>query len=393
MFFGLLFALLPALFALIYIFAFPTFYSSHDYTFRIAEVLLNGRLGLLEKPPSWLNEFVPKDQIYYSVFPLGSILSMLPFVLLKKLNLLIGMPSALIASLIVYFSVYFSLKLTFNYSFSRSKRFFILVAFFLGTCLFANLIQGGAWQIALGFSLLGQLGAFYFIFVKRKPVIAGCFFALAFGNRTELILLAPVFIYFLHVTKKEDCYLLRDAFNFCICPFVLGVLTLFYNYLRFDSIFDFGYARIPGVLEEPWYRDGLFSLSAIPQNFYQMFLAGFRINPDFPYLVPSGFGGSIFLVSPFLIMLFRFRDGDNRIVISSWCSILAILFVLFCHGNPGGWQFSYRYAIELLPWFFLIILETSSKFLKPISFSLIFISIVINSYGTWLFNWTDYVKP
>ncbi len=26
-----------------------------------------------------------------------------------------------------------------------------------------------------------------------------------------------------------------------------------------------------------------------------------------------------------------------------------------CHGNPGGWQFSYRYATILLPWMFLLL--------------------------------------
>ena len=51
--------------------------SYYDYTFRIAEAMLDGRLGLTERPPDWLNEMVPLDGKYYSVFPLGAVVSML----------------------------------------------------------------------------------------------------------------------------------------------------------------------------------------------------------------------------------------------------------------------------------------------------------------------------
>ena len=47
--------------------------------------------------------------------------------------------------------------------------------------------------------------------------------------------------------------------KFCAVPFVLGVSTLIYNKVRFQSFTDFGYARIPGVLDEPWYNHGIFS--------------------------------------------------------------------------------------------------------------------------------------
>jgi hypothetical protein len=55
----------------------------YDYTFRVAENLLHGRIGFTEPQPSWLNEFVPFENYYYSVFPLGSVLTMLPFAILK----------------------------------------------------------------------------------------------------------------------------------------------------------------------------------------------------------------------------------------------------------------------------------------------------------------------
>ena len=55
-----------------------------DYTNQIASVLLHGQLGLREKPPDWLNEMIPWEGRYYSAFPLGAVLSMLPVALLRN---------------------------------------------------------------------------------------------------------------------------------------------------------------------------------------------------------------------------------------------------------------------------------------------------------------------
>src|SRR5918996_744602 len=55
-----------------------------DYTLEIASAFLRGDLGLREKPPEWLNEMVPYGNRYYSAFPLGAVISMVPVALLQK---------------------------------------------------------------------------------------------------------------------------------------------------------------------------------------------------------------------------------------------------------------------------------------------------------------------
>src|SRR5690348_11456883 len=55
-----------------------------DYTGRIASALLQGHVGLDRHPASWLNELVPFEGKYYSVFPLGAVLSVLPAAILQK---------------------------------------------------------------------------------------------------------------------------------------------------------------------------------------------------------------------------------------------------------------------------------------------------------------------
>ena len=59
-----------------------------DYTAQIAAAFLRGHLGLREQPPEWLNEMIPYGDRYYSAFPLGAVLSMLPIAVLQKVGLI-----------------------------------------------------------------------------------------------------------------------------------------------------------------------------------------------------------------------------------------------------------------------------------------------------------------
>src|SRR6478672_12827188 len=167
-----------------------------DYTSQIASALLRGHLGLTEKPPEWLHEMIPHGERYYSAFPLGAVLSMVPIALLQKAGLIHNFPARILATLIAGACVYFFFQLAkafgANYSglegTSLVRR--TMLAFFpiFGTWTWCNLGFAGAWQIALGLALLGQAAALYFTLVRPAPFVAGAFFALAFGNRTELLI-------------------------------------------------------------------------------------------------------------------------------------------------------------------------------------------------------------
>src|ERR1700757_812197 len=83
-----------------------------DYTSEIASALLRGHLGLREKPPDWLNEMIPHGDRYYSAFPLGAVLSMLPIALLQKAGLIHNFPGHVLAALIAGLCIYFFFQLT-----------------------------------------------------------------------------------------------------------------------------------------------------------------------------------------------------------------------------------------------------------------------------------------
>jgi len=373
-----------------------------DYTLRIASAMLHGHLGLRDAPPSWLNEMVPGDGNYYSVFPLGAVLSLLPVAFLQDAGLIHSFPGRVLAALIAGLCVYFFFYLSCFENKSLGKRLLLALFPIFGTWAWCNLGFGGAWHIALGFALLGEVAALYFTLVRPQPFLAGAFFALAFGNRTELLLTLPIFLYVwcqqrtngetaaLDKPKRSFPQKWSVLFQFLALPAAIALLTAAYNLARFHSIFDFGYSHIPNVLQEPWYQHGLFSLHAIPWNMHKMLFGGFGDIPNFPYIRPYPFGCSIFLSSPFLFLLFR-EGGKYKI--ASWLAIGLLTFALWCHGNPGGWEFSYRYAIVLLPWMYLLIVGNGPAKTSAIEISLFAVSVAINAIATYYFLWTNEIHP
>jgi hypothetical protein len=383
-----------------------------DYTLEIASALLRGDLGLREKPPEWLNEMIPYGNRYYSAFPLGAVISMVPVALLQKASLIHNFPARILGALIAGACVYFFFQLAKafgpDYSSLKPKPLArrILLALFpvFATWTWCNLGMGGAWQIALGLALLGETAALYFTLVRPSPFIAGAFFALAVGNRTELLMTAPFYLYlFWRRSNENTAGQSRTArmkqglrvngpmgIDFLTPPVGLVLLTAAYNFARFHSIFDFGYFHIPDVRDEPWYEHGLFSVHSIPWNVHKMVFAGFRDDPNFPFLSFDPFGCSILLSSPFLFLLFR-NGGRYRVI--CWIAIGLLTFILWCHGNPGGWQFSYRYAMILLPWMFLLLTGNGPPTITVTEISLFAVSVAINATATWLFLWTDKIQP
>src|SRR5438067_13520559 len=165
-----------------------------DYTGRIASALLQGHVGLDRNPASWLNEMVPFEGKYYSVFPLGAVLSILPVAILQKAGWIHSFPAQVLTALIAGLCVFFFFGLSSVQTKSVGRRIVLALFPIFGTWTWCNLGFGGSWQLALGFALLGEVGALYFTLIQPCPFVAGAFFALAFGNRTELILVLPIFL-------------------------------------------------------------------------------------------------------------------------------------------------------------------------------------------------------
>src|SRR5258708_15041818 len=150
---------LATLTATVYFFSNPKPKNHYDYTFRVAGNLLGGNIAFTEKPPSWLNEFVPFEGFWYSVFPLGAVASMIPAAFLKMLGIITEMPGAWIAAILAGLACLFLLKIASKYNVPVARPILLTIGVVFGTFMLANLTFAGAWQLGLGFAMVGEEGA------------------------------------------------------------------------------------------------------------------------------------------------------------------------------------------------------------------------------------------
>lgn len=350
----------------------------YDYFTRLGTAFLQGKYYLTDNPP-WLNELIPIGTNKFAVvYPPAPAIVAIPFLLILNQNFqqqilahIMGALAAFIWALIAYKKT--SNKLT-------SLWVFLLTAF--GNILWFLASTGSVWY-------LGQVSAFLFLTLtiyeslnKKRWYLVVLYFGFAFLSRIQTILALPLILY---LNKNYLKILLGLSF--------FGVFFALYNYLRFGSFFETGYGLIPGVLSEPWYKNGIFDLSYIWPNFKVMFFSTPILKNEFPYIAPSWAGLSIFITSPAFIYAFG-APLKSRTNLFAWVSIFLIAFVIFIHGGTGFTQFGYRYAVDFYPLVLLLIVNAlGSKNPAWHHWLLLGVSILVNLWGVlWInkFGWVSF---
>ena len=267
-------------------------------------------------------------------------------------------------------------------------------ALLFGTWAWTNIVAFDAWQIALGLGLAWTLGSLHALIVRRDALMCGFWFAVAFGQRTEIVTLAPMIAWlWWHVSSPiKRTKWLHSAIRFSLTPLMIGGLTLAYNYVRFHKVSDFGHSYVPHTIETELYKHGIFAFE--PEywwrNFYVMILKRWNTYDGLIGVVPDRFGCSILIASPLLFLLFRKRKTGTRTVETiCWLSPIILLIPLYCHGDPGCGQYGYRYGLPFLPWIFLLLLRRCNPSRGTIlENGLITLSITISAYATYVFRFT-----
>lgn len=350
----------------------------YDYFTRLADAFLQGKYYLTQNPP-WLNELIPIGTNKFAVvYPPGPAIIAMPFVFILKQNFQQQILAHLMGALAAFVWALISYKKTSNKVFS--VWIFLLVAF--GNILWFLASTGSVWY-------LGQVSAFCFLSLaiyeslnKKKWYLVVLYFGFAFLSRIQTVM---ALLLILHLNKNY-LKILSGMFFF-------GALFSLYNYLRFGNLLETGYGLIPGVLDEPWYKNGIFDLSYIWPNLKTMFFSAPIIKNTFPYITPSWAGLSIFITSPAFIYAFG-APLKSKINLFTWISILLIAFVVLIHGGTGFTQFGYRYAVDFYPLIFLLIVNAlGHKKLVWHHWLLLGISILVNLWGVlWInkFGWVSF---
>lgn len=346
----------------------------------LSQRFLDGKVSMsvYKLPPRDISNYYENYYVYFG--PLSSLMLM-PVVLVlgeKTPQVLIGIFSMVVSFISVY---YISLKFRFN----RIDSLWLSLFFVFSTVLFSSsVINITAYQVeALGvpFILLSICTYLY----KRNAFLVGIFIGLAILTRFTLML--AVSFFFFEMIQKRFTF---KQFVIFLIPVILAIGLLgAYNNRRFHSVLETGYAyniskASDGLSKNHTY--GEINLLHLPGNLYSFLVMApeplFMDGKDgfilrFPYMKASPWGLAIWFTSPlFLLLVLRFKKGMYTIS-SVNASILLSLPVVFWY-SIGYAQFGYRYALDFLPFLFLILLPCLSPKLSKTAIALIITGVLFN---------------
>jgi uncharacterized membrane protein YwzB len=333
--------------------------------------------GIIEKDVIYVG-----DHMYIALGPFPAVLTV-PFVLIfgdNYRNVFLHLVAVLIT---IWATRSILLKIQIP---SASTHLWLLILFFLSTVYLGVAVQNGPWETA-------HLVACCLLFLginealgKGRPLLLGLYLGLSTATRLTTLFAFPFFALALLVGKfytadeGDNSQTERLAFKDrgtairVLVLFVAGLLpglllNFGFNYVRFHDPFRTGYET--SVLDQPVLQSqrasGLFSPLHIPKNLYYFFLAvpvphGQTSTGDpadvpvlsFPYVQPSPWGMSIFLTTPSIIYVLR-APWRKTVVKVAWIATLMVALPIFMYYGVGWVQFGYRYALDFMPFLWLLI--------------------------------------
>jgi len=369
----------------------PTTYNSFV---RLADAFLNGRLYLLHDVP-WI-ELAPYEGRYYMVPPPMPAVLIMPVVWVFGLSINQTLISIFFGSLNVCLAFLTARTLTNN----RSVQIWSAVMFGFGTIHWWVASAGGVWTFSQTVSMTFLFLAILLTLSRFHSFLSGAALGASYWCRLPTILSMPFFLAMYSVRGHDNGpknaatgkFPLKPIIWLCLGVGIFVILNAVYNYVRFGTPFDISYYLIPGILDEIWYREGIFDVSYIPRHLKIIFLGLPRIIDDFPYVTPSWNGMAIWITTPAFIYAF-FAGIKNRLAVGCWLSIVLIAFVGFCHGTWGFMQFGYRFATDFYPFLFLLTVKGIGDHLRWHHKLLIVIGVLVNLWGMlWIykFGWVGY---
>ncbi|MBR3628329.1 MAG: hypothetical protein IKN42_05750, partial [Elusimicrobia bacterium] len=195
-----------------------------------------------------------KIYLYFGITPV--LLFYLPFNLITKLYLTDKSVVFLLACFSFLFSLFLIKTLTKNYK-NIPANIKILSLFLIGFCNFLPfmIIHGFIYQVAVLTAnnlLFGTFCLFYYYItikdLRTQHILSffiSLFLCLSVGARPHYILFIPIFLFFIIYLNYKQNDNFKNIFKtiiFFITPcLIYGTIIALYNYLRFDSIFEFGW--------------------------------------------------------------------------------------------------------------------------------------------------------
>jgi hypothetical protein len=319
-----------------------------------------------------------KGNVYISFPPVPSFIEF-PLTLIFNQNT----PNTFTLLLFTWLSMLFAFFVLLKLTGSRTLSFFGAFSFIWGSQALYLSLFGAVWHQGQLYGMFFAMASLLVLLYADKewPLAIGAFLlALAVGCRPYYLVMTVFYAYWAY---KRFPKLITFAYvvGGLIPP---GIFYAVYNYIRFDSIFEFGHKYIPWYREQP---EQILGLNHLPQNLFYTFV-------NLPEWIKArnimgfhGMGTGIWFVAPILLtgFVFFFKKGIGFLEkIVCGVVIAGVWFLLLLHDTNGWFQFGYRFSVDLIPLLLFFFGRTFTKdhwYLVPIGM----FSVLVNIYGSFWF--------
>ena len=225
---------------------------------------------------------------------------------------------------------------------------------------------------------------------KQRPWLAGLFLGLAALSRSTTLFTFPFFIVLTFARERQSPRMMLK--HLVIFGATLGLFVcamLLYNWMRFGSLFDFGYTtmNVGSFVRANLHTYGQFSIHFLRTNLYYMGVQPPFALAKFPYVTFTTLGTGIFWTMPgllFALLAFRLRE-QRWLALALLAGCILPIGLLLLYFNTGWIQFGNRFSMDYLPLVLLLAaLGMRSKPGWPEKL-LIALSVVINMWGYYAF--------
>ena len=283
---------------------------------------------------------------------------------------------------------------------TREENLWLTGLFGFGTVHLWSAILGQVWFTALIVGITFTVAYLICAIDARRPLLAGCFLAMAFATRTPLVVTAIFFFAFVFfpggrwigrggLGREKVEWALKKLVLFCLPCLAVGLGLLWMNHLRFEDWSEFGHTLLAegriGRIQE----FGLFHLHFLEQNLKAAFLLLPRIQGEYPYVIVSRHGMSLFLSTPaFLYLLWPRRSensGEKFLHRLCWVTVTLVAVQHFLYQNTGYEQFGYRFSLDYTA-YLIMLLALGRRPLTWVFKACVVAGVIVNGFGAITFK-------
>lgn len=366
-------------------------YFPHEQLSDLSKSLIMGHLHL-DNPQINLGDLALYKNHYYVFYGIFPSILLIPFVLTVPF-----ISQHILAIPVLLVSIFSLWKLGKHFHLQNTTTTYFVAAFIMGTpYFFLASVNITAYQVQMIATSL-MLAALYFFVCKKNYFLTGLL--LGFAGMTRVILLVGLLFFLINICLQKTTLQIKfKRFFVVLAPVLICIVLIFlYNFVRFENL-SLNYDDLSiNMKNTPLFytarEQGTISPVHIPGNFFYAFLK--TLDPIyensinnilvFPFFKANESGMSLFLTSPFLVYLLLAKY-KKKIVYTS-IAITAIIALLdLSYYASGIWTYGYRYALDFLPFTFLILAASFQTHFDDKTKIFIIFSILFNAffmYSIW----------